>query len=255
MSWHGHSVFRSIQFEWIARSSRVERRIAHTTVGASLSYHDIRQARSWFGYSYGDPDDSVRGYSSFFFVRHHWRDNARHVQPFVELGTGPMWSNRRVPAATSRFNMDSQLGVDLRLSRHPAAAYDRHGRGRGDQRVHRSAHSRFRTGAASDRHGEVLPDDVVRLLAEFLLPATSQDPLVDPAGDAAETRVLQPQERPFRHRGLANVQRLRHAGLADGQLHFAFGAHDSVLREAGVTDFTKYAVHPGAALLPDLFVG
>ena len=63
------------------------------------------------------PDDSVRGYSSFFFVRHHWRDNARNVQPFVELGTGPMWSNRRLPAATSRFNMDSQLGVGAMLFR------------------------------------------------------------------------------------------------------------------------------------------
>jgi len=117
MTWHGHSAFRSIQFEWIARSPRVEKRIAHTTVGASFSYHDIRQARSWFGYRYGDPNDSVRGYSSFFFARHHWRDNARNVQPFVELGTGPMWSNRRVPAATSRFNMDSQLGVGAMLLR------------------------------------------------------------------------------------------------------------------------------------------
>lgn len=117
MTWHGHSVFRSIQFEWIARSPRVEKRIAHTTVGASFSYHDIRQARSWFGYKYGDPNDSVRGYSSFFFARHHWRDNARNVQPFVELGTGPMWSNRRVPAATSRFNMNSQLGVGAMLFR------------------------------------------------------------------------------------------------------------------------------------------
>jgi lipid A 3-O-deacylase PagL len=115
LTWHGHSVFRSIQFEWIARSPRVERRMAQTTVGASFSYHDIRQARSWFGYTYGDPNDSVRGYSSLFFARHHWRDNARNVQPFVELGSGPMWSNRRVPAATSRFNMDSQLGVGAML--------------------------------------------------------------------------------------------------------------------------------------------
>src|SRR5437016_13782113 len=34
-----------------------------------------------------------------------------------------------------------------------------------------------------------------------------------------------------------------------------FYLDEDVLREAGVTDFTKYAVHPGAALLPDLFVG
>ena len=35
------------------------------------------------------------------------------MQPYVEVGTGPMWSNRRVPAATSRFNMNSQGGVGI----------------------------------------------------------------------------------------------------------------------------------------------
>ncbi|CAM5440798.1 Short chain dehydrogenase OS=Rhodanobacter lindaniclasticus OX=75310 GN=B1991_06045 PE=4 SV=1 [Rhodanobacter lindaniclasticus] len=33
-----------------------------------------------------------------------------------------------------------------------------------------------------------------------------------------------------------------------------FAIDDEVLREAGVTDFDRYAVQPGATLLPDLFL-
>jgi hypothetical protein len=110
MNFHGHSIFRSIHFEVAGDSALANRWMRHTDAGISVSYSDIRQARSWFGYRYGDPNDSVRASSSFFFLRRHWRD-ASDVQPYVELGTGPMWSNRRVPAATSRLNMNSQLGL------------------------------------------------------------------------------------------------------------------------------------------------
>ncbi len=108
MNFHGHSVFRAIHFELAGRSALAQRWL-RADAGASVSYSDIRQARSWFGYRYGDPDDSVRAVSSFFFVRRQWR------MTYAELGTGPMWSNRRVPAATSRFNMDSQLGLGVIL--------------------------------------------------------------------------------------------------------------------------------------------
>jgi len=108
MNFHGHSVFRSIHFE-VAGESKLAKRWLRADAGASVAYSDIRQARSWFGYRYGDPDDWVRGVSSVFFVRRHWD------RTYVELGTGPMWSNRRVPAATSRFNMDSQLSLGLEV--------------------------------------------------------------------------------------------------------------------------------------------
>jgi len=118
MNFHGHSVFRSIHFEVVGESA-LARRWLHADAGASIAYSDIRQARSWFGYRYGDPDDSVRAVSTFFFVRRYWN------QLYAEVGTGPMWSNRRVPAATSRLNMDSQLGfgaVLFRASRMPLRA-------------------------------------------------------------------------------------------------------------------------------------
>jgi hypothetical protein len=115
-NFHGHSTFRTITFELTFDQPRVERlarrwlHVGDLEVGTAVSYHDIRQPRSWFGHTYGDPDDSVRGESLFLFARKQWRATS-DVRPFVDLGSGPMWANRRVPAATSRFNFDSQLGL------------------------------------------------------------------------------------------------------------------------------------------------
>jgi hypothetical protein len=109
-SWHGQATFRTIEFEVVGHSRLVERFLSKTRVGASVAYHAIRQPQSWFGYRDGDPHDSVRGESAFLFLRREWRQQAR-VRPYLELGTGPMWSNRRVPAATSRLNFNSQLGI------------------------------------------------------------------------------------------------------------------------------------------------
>src|ERR1700736_5029976 len=109
MNFHGHSLFRTIHFELAGDSALADRWMRQTGAGMSISYSDIHQARSWFGYRDGDPDDWVRGVSSFFFLRRRWRDGST-IQPYAELGTGPMWSNRRVPAATSRLNMNSQAG-------------------------------------------------------------------------------------------------------------------------------------------------
>ncbi len=109
MNFHGHSIFRTIHFELAGDSALANRWMRSTNAGMSIAYSDITQARSWFGYRYGDPNDKVRAVSSFFFLRRRWRDWSE-IEPYAEIGTGPMWSNRRVPAATSRFNMNSQAG-------------------------------------------------------------------------------------------------------------------------------------------------
>ncbi len=106
---HGHSRFRSIHFEVAGQSAFLRRWIPRSETGASVSFSYIHQPRSWFGYRFGDPDGWVRALSTFFFVRRRWRQ-AADTQPFMELGTGPMWSNREVPAATARLNFNSQLG-------------------------------------------------------------------------------------------------------------------------------------------------
>jgi hypothetical protein len=117
MNFHGHSLFRTVHFEVTGDSKLAKRWMRHTDAGIGVSYSDIHQARSWFGYRYGDPNDNVRAVSSFFFLRRHWREDS-DIEPYAELGTGPMWSNRRVPAATSRFNMNSQAGFGAILFAH-----------------------------------------------------------------------------------------------------------------------------------------
>ena len=110
-NWHGQATFRSISWEWAGFAPRLlTNHFSNTRAGISLTYSDVVQPRSWFGHTYSDPDDHVRAEWAFFFVRHYWRRDAR-VSPMLDFGTGPMWSNRRIPAATYRLNFHSQLGL------------------------------------------------------------------------------------------------------------------------------------------------
>lgn len=132
MNQRGHTLFQSVEVEVTGSHSLVRRfagrylgrYLGELDSGASFTYHDITQARSWFGYRYGEPDDRIRGYQTYFFLRRRFLQGSR-VEPYVEVGTGPMFSNRRVPAATSRINMSSQAGFGFRFfasSRYPLTA-------------------------------------------------------------------------------------------------------------------------------------
>jgi hypothetical protein len=114
---HGQSRFRTIAFELTGRpklSGPLDRYLPDARLGVDIDYADVRQPRSWFGYTYGDPDDSIRAEWAHFFVRQYWRTSS-NVRPYIDIGTGPMWSNRRIPAATSKLNFNSQLGLGLAL--------------------------------------------------------------------------------------------------------------------------------------------
>jgi hypothetical protein len=112
MNRRGHSVFRSLHLEIAGRSDLLPKRLRNAEVGAVLTYSDLRQARSWFGYTYGDPDDSVRAETLSAFIRKDF-GTSPVVRPYADIGTGVMWSNRRVPAATSRLNVNSQLSLGV----------------------------------------------------------------------------------------------------------------------------------------------
>jgi hypothetical protein len=113
---HGQSRFRTISFELTGRPRLLRylaRYLPDARAGVDLDYADVRQPRSWFGYTYGDPDDSVRAEWAHFFLRNYWRTSSNTLRPYVDIGTGPMWSNRRIPAATSKGNFNSQLGIGV----------------------------------------------------------------------------------------------------------------------------------------------
>jgi len=102
---HGSATMRSIQFELTGRVDWVTLR--DTDVGVALAYSEVRQPRFLFPLD-GDPKDDVRAESAYFFARKRWT-RWTSVEPYLDLGSGPMWSNRRIPAQTSRVNFQSQI--------------------------------------------------------------------------------------------------------------------------------------------------
>lgn len=115
LNWHGRSMFHDIDLETAGHASRLPRWLRNSEVGARITYSAVRQARSWFGYKYGDPNDSVRSEWLDLFARREAPALLLGVRPYAEFGTGPMWSNRRIPAATSRLNFNSQATAGVVL--------------------------------------------------------------------------------------------------------------------------------------------
>jgi hypothetical protein len=104
-SMHGQANVDSLQIE-LARSWS-----PRTEVGLILAPMNVQEPRSWFGNHYGDPDETARGASLSPMIRRRIFRQSESYEPFVELSTGPMWTTRRVPAATSRFNFITQAGI------------------------------------------------------------------------------------------------------------------------------------------------
>ena len=103
---HGKATLRSIHFELAGQADWM--RLRNTDVGVALIYSAVRQPRLLFPPPDGGPKDDVKAESAYFFARKRWTRWSA-VEPYVDVGSGPMWSNRRIPASTSRVNFQSQL--------------------------------------------------------------------------------------------------------------------------------------------------
>ncbi len=108
-TWHGQATVQSLNLEigraWTPR----------TEVAFVFAPMNIRQPRSWFGDQFGDGDENVSAVSGSLLVRHRFRETSNRAAIYIEASTGPMWAERRVPAATSRFNFISQFGAGVEL--------------------------------------------------------------------------------------------------------------------------------------------
>ncbi|HET7712917.1 MAG TPA: acyloxyacyl hydrolase [Thermoanaerobaculia bacterium] len=103
----GQATVRSLALEY-ARSLTPRFQVV-----AVAAPYVIEQPKSWFGDLYNDGNEIVKAGSLVVLARHHPRTESRRFQPFVEIGTGPIWATRRVPAATSHFNFISQAGAGV----------------------------------------------------------------------------------------------------------------------------------------------
>ena len=104
-TWHGQATVESLNVELTRPLSK------HYDVAFVVAPTYIRQPRSWFGNQFGDGDEDVRAIAGSILFRRTWREQSDRAAFYVEAGTGPMWAERRVPAATSRFNFHSQFGA------------------------------------------------------------------------------------------------------------------------------------------------
>lgn len=111
-NWHGDSRFTSVRLEALSKSDFLDRHLANSQFLTAFTYSRVTQPHSWFGFR--DGQDNLRAFAFLAAVRKNWRPQAS-VGAYAEMGTGPMWSNRRVPAATSQINFESQLGAGLVL--------------------------------------------------------------------------------------------------------------------------------------------
>jgi len=105
---HGQAEIESVHFEWgKALSPRTE-------LVFVAAPHIIRQQRAaaWEDIK---GDERIRAISGSFMLRHRFKTDSSMAQPYLELGSGPMWATRRVPAATSRFNFITQTGFGVVL--------------------------------------------------------------------------------------------------------------------------------------------
>lgn len=108
-TWHGQADVEALNIELGKTIS------PRTEVAFVLSPMQLWQPRSWFGDQFGDGNETVRAISGALLVRYRLNADSSRVQFYGEAATGPMWSEKAIPASTSRFNFSTQLGAGLVL--------------------------------------------------------------------------------------------------------------------------------------------
>jgi hypothetical protein len=97
---HGQGSFAMIQFE-LSRAF-----LAHTEVTSGVQAMFIEQPSHFF-IADGRGNEHAIALQSTLGIRHHFGAESAPTRPFIELASGPMWSDKRVPATSSRVNFYS----------------------------------------------------------------------------------------------------------------------------------------------------
>ncbi len=105
--WHGQADLGALSVELGHDLS------PRTEVGVVIAPVNLWQPRSWFGDQYGDGNESVNGLSGALLARRKFNVRSDRSHFYLEGAFGPVWAEKRVPAATSHFNFISQAGAGL----------------------------------------------------------------------------------------------------------------------------------------------
>jgi lipid A 3-O-deacylase PagL len=105
---HGRAILQSLNLE-------VTRPFGRTDGGVIIGAQQIDQPKSFFSVR-GEPSDRVDGVSFSLLVRRQFATD-RALQPYADFSSGPIWTERQVPAETSRVNFLTQAGGGVVLMR------------------------------------------------------------------------------------------------------------------------------------------
>jgi hypothetical protein len=108
-TWHGQVELGAL------KATLVHPLSPRTDLSFVVEAMSIDQPRSWFGDQYGDGNESVRALAAALLLRRTFNQDSTRIHYFVDGGTGPMFSDKRVPAATSRFNFVTQASAGIVL--------------------------------------------------------------------------------------------------------------------------------------------
>lgn len=107
---HGQAVLESV-------TVGVTRPFGRIDGGLMIGAHQVEQPRSYFA-THGVSADRAHGVSLSVVVRRQFVSQ-HGVQPYAEISSGPLWTDRRVPAETSQWNFLTQAGAGVVLFRAP----------------------------------------------------------------------------------------------------------------------------------------
>lgn len=108
-NWHGQADLQTINFEFGHSFS------PRTEVALVVAPMNIEQPRSWFGNEFGDGNEQVKALGTAILARRSFFVDSNRASLYVEVSSGPMYSQKRVPASTSHFNFLSSGGVGFVL--------------------------------------------------------------------------------------------------------------------------------------------
>ena len=97
---HGQGSFASVHFDF----SRAFMKQTELTWGVQPW---LIEQPSHFFVADGKQNEHAFALHFTLGLRHHFGSESATTRPFVELGSGPMFSSKKVPATTSRINFDS----------------------------------------------------------------------------------------------------------------------------------------------------
>jgi lipid A 3-O-deacylase len=108
-TWHGQADLQAVKFALLRPIS------PHSDLQFMIAPVSIWQPRSWFGNEFHDGNEKVRALSAAILYRRSFNLDSSRMHYYADIGTGPLYAEKGIPASTSRFNFMTQAAAGIVL--------------------------------------------------------------------------------------------------------------------------------------------